>query len=147
MWILWNLCWVRSFLLTKSSRHDIMKVKNGTAYVLRWIGVISMIKIFILLAISTVSSLVLNKCLSLKSKIIREVIIVAISLLEVLSAYFLFSSLISQIISLILVLLVSVFFCFVLFFKQKKHKTSEWLDHLISVYIPFYVVLCITVFI
>ena len=106
-----------------------------------------MIKVFILLAISTVSSLVLNKCLSLKSRIIREVIIVAISLLEVLSAYFLFSSLILQIISLILVLLVSVFFCFVLFFKQKKHKTSEWLDHLMSVYISSYVVLCITVFI
>ena len=106
-----------------------------------------MIKIFILLGIATVSSIVLNKCLLIQTRVVREIIIIAISLLEVITAYFLYSSLIPQIISLISVLFVSVLFCFLLFFKQKKYKTSEWLDQLISIYISSYVVLCITVLI
>ena len=106
-----------------------------------------MIEIFILLGIATVSSIALNKCLSLQTRVVRKIIIIAISLLEVITAYFLYSSLIPQIISLISVLFVSVLFCFVLFFKQNKYKTSEWLDQLMSIYIPSYVVLCITVLI
>ena len=106
-----------------------------------------MIKIFILLGIATVSSIVLNKCLLIQTRVVRDIIITAISLLEVITAYFLYSSLIPQIISLISVLFVSVLFCFLLFFKQKKYKTPEWLDQLISIYISSYVVLCIAMLI